>query len=282
MELTTRSARSARWAAAAPRTIGLVLVGVLAAAGLRVIVAGPPAAPPARVVRAQEPTSDPAIEAFAQAFAREYLTWRPNHAEVRAARLRPYLGTGLDEDGGLSPVSDTSQRVEWTAIGGAHPDGSGVTVLVVAGTSNGLVHLSVPVARDARGFVTVAGYPALLGPPPTDPQAALQPPGASVEDADLLAVVERALTNYLAGERENLLADLTPDAVVSLPDRHLRVTDVRNVTWLRENRVVAVELEARDAHHTTWTLRYELSVQRSDRWYVRSLDPDPSTGGARP
>jgi hypothetical protein len=130
--------------------------------------------------------------------------------------------------------------------------------------------------RDRRGFLGIADFPALVGPPPTDPvDAAKRPATRSVDDTALVIVVERAARNYLAGNRDNLLADLTPDAVVSLPERRLRVTDVQDVTWLEPSTTVGLELQAQDAAGDTWTLRYALSVRRSDRWYVRSIHLDP-------
>jgi hypothetical protein len=281
MELTTRSLRTVRLTAAAPRALALALVALLAAAGLRVIVAGPPAAPAAPAVR-PAPPPDFAAQAFAQSFAHDYLTWSAKGGpDEREARLRTYLGDTLDGTAGLTPADGTSQTVAWTAVGGVRRTDHGQAVLIVAQTSNGQVHLTVPVSRDGHGFLGVAGYPALVGPPPTNTK---DPAGSigtqqEVEDPELLRVAGRAITNFLAGAQENLLADLTPDAVVSLPERRLRVTDVRQVTWVRAQRTIAVEVEAQDSRGDSWTLRYELEVRRSDRWYVRWLHVDPTTGG---
>src|SRR5689334_7276796 len=111
MQLATRPLRTVRWTAAAPRVIALLFVAILAAAGLRVIVAGPPPAPAAPTVR-PTPPPDYAAQAFAQAFARDYLTWTAKGGEEeRAARLKPYLGTGQDEDDGLQPADGTAQSV---------------------------------------------------------------------------------------------------------------------------------------------------------------------------
>lgn len=281
MELATRSLRSVRWAAATPRVLALAFVAILAATGLRVIVAGPPEAPAAPTVR-PTPPPDYAAQAFAQAFARDYLTWTAaGGPDERAARLKPFLGDGQDGDGGLRPADGTSQSVRWTAVAGTRKVDGGEQVLVAAGTSNGQLHLSVPVSRDDQGFLGVAGFPAVVGPPPvttTDPDRA----GAGereVEDAGLLRVAQRSVTNFLAGEQENLLADLTPDAVVSLPELRLRVTDVRRTAWVTPQKTVAVEVEAQDARGDDWTLRYVLEVRLSDRWFVRSLHLDPTTGG---
>ena len=66
---------------------------------------------------------------------------------------------------------------------------------------------------------------------------------------------------------------------MSLPELRLRVTDVRRTTWVAPQKTVAVEVEAQDARGDDWTLRYVLEVRLSDRWFVRSLHLDPTTGG---
>jgi hypothetical protein len=89
------------------------------------------------------------------------------------------------------------------------------------------------------------------------------------------------VTNYLAGQRTNLLADLDPAAVVSLPTTVLDVRSVRSITKAADDRV-AVEVAAADDAGIQWTLRYELTVVHRDRWYVRAIEPDPVAAGGRP
>ena len=99
------------------------------------------------------------------------------------------------------------------------------------------------------------------------------PSERDVEDEQLRTVAERALRNYLGAERPNLLADLDPAAVVSLPETPLRVESVDELTWAGRDRVAA-ELRAR-AQGAALTLRYELAVVRRERWYVRAIQTDP-------
>jgi hypothetical protein len=86
-----------------------------------------------------------------------------------------------------------------------------------------------------------------------------------------------AVRNYLAGRRDDLLADLAPGAVVSLPERPLRLRSTDAITWARRPRLVAVEVEAPTGQRLT--LRYELAVARRDRWYVRAIEVDPTSKG---
>jgi len=129
-------------------------------------------------------------------------------------------------------------------------------------------------------LLVVPRYPAVVGPPVSDPGAA-PVEEREVSDGALRAVAERAVRNYLAGQRTNLLADLDPAAVVSLPTTVLGVRSVHAITKAADDRV-AVEVAAADETGVQWTLRYELTVVHRDRWYVRAIEPDPVAGGGRP
>lgn len=268
-----------RLRALAPRIAFYALLAILALAGLRAALE--PAPEPTATTRVERPRDhDLAAESFAEAFARAYLTWDGSRPEERERRLAAFLPSTLDADGGLAPADESTREVAWTTVAGARRHGRRTIVTVTAATSEGTLHLSVPVERDGRGFLYVSGYPALVGPPARNPEASLAEED-SVEDEKLAVVVERALTNYLARARGNLLADLTPDAVVSLPAEALEVTGVNELTWVTPGRRVAAQLDAEDEQESTWTLRYELEVRKSDRWYVRSLQVDPTFQGGK-
>src|SRR5204863_8353328 len=136
---------------------------------------------------------------------------------------------GLDSDGGLQPPAGRNQPVAWTATIAEDRAGRHTNVIVAAEAGGELVYLAVPVERDSRGFLSVPAYPALVGPPAVDTRAEPREED-DVEDPRLQAVAERAVRNFLAGQRQNLLADLTPDAVVSLPGERFRVPSVESVT----------------------------------------------------
>jgi len=275
-QLTTGSLRNARMRARIPRVVATVFVALLSATGVRVILSGPPQAPAARTIVA--PSGDQGATSFAEAFTRAYLTWDGDDPDARERDLKAFLGSGLDADGGVQPTAGQSQSVSWTSVLGARREGTRRLVTVMAQTSSGVTYLNVPVQRDRRGFLAVAGYPAIVGPPAVDADQQ-QPAEDEVEDGALKTVVTRALTNYLAANQRNLLADLTPDAVVSLPSAALKLRQVDEVTWVKPRRRVAVQVQAQDDHGTAWTLRYELDVLQRDRWYVRSLQVNPTFQG---
>jgi hypothetical protein len=138
------------------------------------------------------------------------------------------------------------------------------------------LYLAVPVYRAGDGAIGLAAYPSLVGPP-----AVARVEFADrdeVEEAQIVAVARRVVTNYLAGEARNLAADLAPEAEVSLPTRELALRSVEEVAWTRGvgSSAVLVTVVARDAQRLTWTLTYELGLtQRAGRPYVTFIETVP-------
>ncbi len=277
---TTTKLKSVQLRARAPRLLFHTFICILCVAGVRAIFESPPVVTAARAIPA--PTVDYAAMGVAETFAREYLTWSPSEeAGRREERLKPFLSDDLDPSGGLRPAADTAQAVMWTTALGARRAGRRQLVTVAVGTSQNPVYITVPVERDEHGLLSVAAYPAIVGPPATETRGAPANEEA-VDDDALEAVVERALGNYLSGAGDNLLADLTPDAVVSAPEQPLRLSGVSDVTWVQDGRRLAAIADVRDERGTTLTLRYELDVVKRDRWYVRSVQVDPTHEGSHP
>jgi hypothetical protein len=275
-----RPARTTRRLARAPATVALIALLLFAAVGVNATLAprttsSPPAPAPAAGVR--EITE----QGFAQAFARAYLSWDERRPDQHQRQVAAFLSTALDGDGGLQMPPRGRQQVLWSAAIQDQPDAHGDRVITVAAqTTRQLLYLAVAVHRTTRGFLVVPRYPALVGPPVSDPGAA-PAEERDVSDGALRAVAQRAVTNYLAGQRTNLLAALDPAAVVSLPTTVLEVRSVRSITKAAGDRV-AVEVSAADDAGIQWTLRYELRVVHRDRWYVRAIEPDPVAAGGRP
>jgi len=273
---THSSLRLIRLRARTPRILLGVLVLVLCVAGVRNIFGSRPAS--ADPVAAAS-HYDVGAAAFAQSFASTYLTWGPGLLEEERNRaLKPFLAQGIEPDAGLAPAPKTADTVAGTEVAEESREGSVIDVLVVAETSEGTQYVSVPVARGERGLLSVVSYPALVGPPATDagePELNLAP----VEDQGLETVVARALRNYLTGEVANLRADLTAEAVVSLPPEPLEVSGIDSTDWLVPNRNVAVQVDAEDQQGTQLTLTYQVGVVRRGRWYVDSIQVDPTLKG---
>jgi hypothetical protein len=267
-----RSAWLVRCAGRAPRAGFIALIAILSLAGLLTVLTGGPE--PVQL-RGSEPATDLAAESFAEAFTRAYLTWDGAHPERHDNRVAAFTAEALESGAGLSVPASGTQEVSWTAtVGDEALSTTRRLITVVAQTSAGLAYyVSVPVQRDRRGLMAVSRYPALVGAPPADTKAApaYEP---DVEDQQLQAVAGRAVTNYLRREGTNLRADLDREAVVALPAVQLEVRSIDSISRVGPGRI-AVEARA-EGRGAAWTLRYELEVVKRERWYVRSIQTNPT------
>jgi hypothetical protein len=184
----------------------------------------------------------------------------------------------MESDAGLAPAPRSTDSVTGTQVAEESHAGSVIDVLVVAETSEGTKYLSVPIARGERGLLSVVSYPALVGPPATD-SGEHELSLTAVEDQGLETVVSRALRNYLTGEAANLRADLTGEAVVSLPPEPLQVGEIESAYWLVPTHTVAVQVAVKDQEGAQLTLTYQVGVVRRGRWYVDSIQVDPTLKG---
>jgi hypothetical protein len=277
---TVRPARTTRRVARVPSRIAIGALLVLAAVGVKATIAPRTASVTATAAPATD-ARDITAQGFAQAFTRAYLSWDARDPEQHQRQVAPFLSGSLDGDGGLQIPTHGRQQVLWSTAIQDQPDARRDRVITVAvQTTRQLLYLAVSVHRTDRGFLVVRQYPSLVGPPVSDPGIApAEEP--DVTDDGLRAVALRAITNYLAGERTNLLADLDAGAVVSLPTTTLQVRSVRSITQAARGRV-AIEVSATDPSGTQWTLRYELSVVHRDRWYVRTIQTAPVAAAPRP
>jgi hypothetical protein len=270
-----RSLLAVRMTAAAPRAALFAAVAILAAAALRGIIrpAARPLPPPPPA-----PARDLAAEAFAQSFARAYLSWDSADQDGYDARVGGYLAASLTADTELAVPARGSQRVTWTQVVADDRSAQGHrTVIVEAQAGGPPQYVAVPVGRDAAGALFVAGYPALVGPPATNPNAATALE-QEVSDPDLETVVRRALGNYLSAQMSNLRADLTPGAAVSPPTQPLTLRSLDHLTWAAAGTAAAV-VTAATGDGTVLALRYELGVVKRDRWYVTAVEADPRKEG---
>jgi len=91
-------------------------------------------------------------------------------------------------------------------------------------------------------------------------------------------VVTRVLRNYLAGSTANLRADLTDDAVVTLPTVSLRLERLGQLVWLggAGSGAVLATVTANDTHGVSYTLTYELGIVVGERPYVSFIEVIPT------
>jgi len=259
--------------ARAPRIALFAVCAVLSLLGLRALVAPVPSKVAAAVMSTGQ---DLSAEAFAEGFARAYLSWDVELPEAHERAVAQFVGADVDAGAGLVLPPRGSQRVRWATVA---QDGTGVhgrrMVTVAAVTSNGPVWLAVTVARD-HGALFVPVAPAIVGGPPSAPRAS-SGVEAEVEDRGLRLVAARVVRNFLAGERDDLAADLAPHVAVSPPAQPLKPRSTDAVTWVTRPRRVAVAVTARERSGAVAALRYELDVRRmAGRWVVTAVHTNPA------
>ena len=284
MRAETRSLMRVRLIARAPRVVFIGACALLALAGLRTTITG--GAVRAAPLEAPAPVTDLGVSAFAEAFARAYLSYRGDDPAAHERAVAAFTTGDLDPGAGLEPPVKGSRRVTWTAAILSSPAGLRrwrVTVAVaLAGEGMGLRYLSVPVARDRAGGLVVDDYPALVGPPARADAGAPADAGELTDQA-LADVATRALGNYLRGAAGNLRADLLPGAQLTTPSPPLRLLAVEALAWREPGRLLAATVSAQDPGGARMRLRFLLSVEHRDRWYLRAIDdPAPSTKGPTP
>jgi hypothetical protein len=269
--------RGARLRAAAPRYLATATLLLLAALGLRALLWPPQPPPPAPVAT----SADAPSEDFALQFARAYLTYDASRPGARTRALAPFLTSSLDSGAGFFAAAG-AQRVRWAEVASDQPALAGGRVITVAAalsTQRLPVYLAVTVRhRDGEGLALL-GYPSFVGAPLIDGTAA-PAPGPAVEEPAVAAVADRVLRNYLARSAVNLKADLTPDATVTLPTLALRLQRVERLAWIggAGSGAVLATLNAADAGGATYTLTYELGIERRERPYVDFIEVVPTDG----
>ena len=183
----------------------------------------------------------------------------------------------MEPDAGLELPPSGAQKVEWAEVAQARDGGTGEHVYTVAAETDraGLLYLTVPVRRLTSGALSLSGYPALVGPPESAP-AHLDRHLGEVSDPTLVAVVQRALRNYLAVAPGELAADLTDSARVSLPSIRLTLESVQRPQLVAGGGSVLAVVQARDRRGVQYSLAYELDVVRAQgRWEVSAIQTNP-------
>ncbi len=252
----------------------LALTGLAASA--RFTIAPPVPRVPAADTRHPAP-ADEAAEGYAALFARRYLAWNAGEPQASTQGLEAFVGRGMEADLGLELPQQGEQRVEWVEVVQAREPAPGEHVYTVAAQTDsaGLLYLTVPVARTADGAVTLAGYPAFVGPPAAEPDQSAEHL-REVSDPALATVVQRALRNYLDASESELAADLAAGASVSLPAMPMVLDSLQRLVWAQEGSAVLATVQVSESRGARYTLAYELDVLRAQgRWEISAVQTDP-------
>ncbi len=276
VSIATRPLWRLRLAGSLPRYLlyAACVFGLLASA--RFAIAPPRAA--SRTVEIGNGSPDLAAKSYAVLFARRYLTWDASLPQQSEEALSSMTSPSTDPDAGLTLPTTGAQHVLWAEVAQERTPSPGrhVYTLAVQTDTSGLLYITATVVRDAGGRVSIAGYPAFVGAPLA---AQAQPLRAEAEVAEpaLVAVVERALRNYLAASPQELAADLASGAEIALPEMRLTLDSLQRLTWASGRRSVTAIVQAHDARGVGYTLGYEADVaELHGRWEISAIQTNPT------
>jgi hypothetical protein len=274
VSVEARRVRVARLRASAPRHLASAALLILVALGLRSLLSAPAPAPiPPTPERAGAPSQD-----FALQFARAYLTYDAERPGLRSRAMSPFLGDILDAAAGLPAAG--RQRVLWAQVASdqrALLGGRIITIAAGVSTQVVPVYLAVPVRHDPGRGLSLAAHPSFVGAPALDPQPP-SPALSALGERDVATVAARAMRNYLARSAPNLKADLAPDALVTLPTVPLLLRRIESLEWIGAagSGAVLATVAAEDPRGATYTLAYELGIERRERPYVTFIQVVPT------
>lgn len=255
-----------RWLLHAAAAAGLI-------ASFRYAVAPP--RPLAPVSRARVRPADLQAEGYASLFARAYLSWQQDDPQARRQALEQFGGPGLSPEAGTQPPMQGSQQVLFEQVVQEREPQPHLHLYCIAVQTEprGLIYITVPVLHTPGAGLSLAGYPAFVGPPISTPAQPASQAGAEVQDASLRTVLTRALRNYLAPAPSDLAADLAPGAEISPPAQGLSLEALQSLTWVvgRSDTVLA-QVAVLGPGGARYTLAYEVQVQDlGGRWVLAQI-----------
>lgn len=273
------------WARVAGRVVLWAVIVVVLVRGLGVIVAGPTQdrATGHRTEAATFPDGE--ARAFAVRFVRSYLDVTPGGGDAYRRAVAAFFADGLSDRAAVVPPRGPGVRVAWAMVAReVSLGGSRALVTVAALVRDGSSrYVTVPVARDRRGGLAVAGLPS-FSPPPA--RAAVD-----VEDVEPLAgagaeaigdLARRFLREYLAGaDRAALAYFLVPGAAVAAMPPGLRVVAVDALDQatpgsVGRRRLVVASVRVRESSTgAVYPLAYRLEVVKRGRWHVAEVAGGP-------
>jgi hypothetical protein len=243
---------------------------------------------PVSVARDSRPAAavwpDDEARAFAQDFARAYLSYSPRRPGRYARRLERFAGPEL----AAAMVPDFAQRgsrqvVQALSTARVARLGDRQALITVAASlaleDGGTTRLlTVPVARDARGGLAVFDLPSFAAPTSrAEVDAVRSEPLTGVARAQIEDVLERFFAAYLAGDSAEL-EYLTPAGVrlaaLEAPHELAGLGSLAQVAGREgRTRLVLVTVRARDVQtRAVYGLRYRVRLVRGDRWYVAAVN----------
>ena len=230
---------------------------------------------------------DDGARAFAVDFAAAYLSYAPGDQDGYVSRLRRFVSADVAESALPRFAVQTQQSVSNATVARTVSVDKAHALVTVAARMSGRsvsAYLTVPVARDDVGGLTVYDLPSFSAAPvhgkvdPVEPEQLASGEQPAIED-----VLRRFLRAYMAGrdaELEYFVPAGTRMAALAQPLELVGLDSVSQdgAAHGRERTVLAT-VRARDRRtRAVYALRYRLRLVRADRWYVAAVNTSPKEG----
>jgi hypothetical protein len=139
-------------------------------------------------------------------------------------------------------------------------------------------YLTVPVARDADGGLTVYDLPSFSAPPARGRVESVEvEPLSGVQGAEVQDVLARFFRAFLAGRSADLEYFVPAGVRISALAQRYELAGLDSVEQVGSSvgrtRSVLATVRARDAQsRAVYALRYRVRLVRRDRWYVAAVN----------
>ena len=270
------------------RTLGRValwsVVALLLLRGANDVLAGDSPAPVTRESRSIALSwPDDEARAFAVDFARAYLSYSPRYPQRYARGVLGFVSPDVADS--VVPrfaQRDSRQMVQNALVAHVERQDDRRALVTVAATlaarSVSTRYLTVPVARDGRGGLTVYDLPSFVAPPPRAQVRLPEPePLSGIERAEIEDVLTRFFRAFLAGRQGDLEYFVPAGVRIGAVGQPYELAGLDSVAQdgpaAGRVRSVLVTVRARDPEAgAVYPLRYRVRLVRRDRWYVAAVN----------
>lgn len=237
------------------------------------------AAAPARTAAPVWP--DDEARAFAVDFARTYLTFSERDLGSYVRAVHRFVSPELVDRVVPRLARGSSQRLRDAVVARTERIDTRRALVTVAASVTGrsvATYLTVPVARDDRGGLTVYELPSFAAAPERGRVEAVESRALEArEQRPIGDVLTRFLRAYLAGRDDDLEYFVPAGTRIAAVAQPYELVGLDTIAQLGPagggKRTVLASVRARDRRtRAVYALRYRVELLRRDRWYVAAVN----------
>lgn len=264
-----------------------LVVALLLVRGAGDVMAGSERTVPARQHAAAPAWPDDEARAFAVDFARTYLTFSERDLASYVRAVHRFVAPELADRVVPRFARGSSQRLRDAVVARTERIDTRHALVTVAASVTGrsvATYLTVPVARDDRGGLTVYELPSFAAAPERARVEAVESRALETREQQAIGdVLTRFLRAYLAGRDDDLEYFVPAGTRIAAVAQPYELVGLDTIAQLGpaggRRRTVLASVRARDRRiRAVYALRYRLELLRRDRWYVAAVNTTPKEG----